>query len=108
MRKVYRTRLKPERRQDYVEAHRKVSSDLMRRYRDAGMTLCAVYRLDDELVLIVDAEDHAKTTAILADDPVDRVWQAYVGPMKEDGDWQEMDELFYADLTKPFEGTDSI
>ena len=95
-RKVYRTRLKPERRQEYIEAHRNVSSDLMRRYREAGMSLCAVYILGDELVLLMDAEDHEKTAAILADDPVDRVWQAFVGPMKADGDWQEMEELFYA------------
>ena len=65
-RKVYRTRLKPERRQEYIDAHRNVSSDLMRRYREAGMSLCAVYILGDELVLLVDAEDHEKTAAILA------------------------------------------
>ena len=97
-RKVYRTRLKPERRQEYIDAHRNVSSDLMRRYREAGMSLCAVYILGDELVLLMDAEDHEKTAAILAADPVDQVWQAFVGPMKVDGDWQQMEELFYADL----------
>ncbi len=46
----------------------------------------------------MDAEDHEKTAAILAADPVDQVWQAFVGPMKVDGDWQQMEELFYADL----------
>ena len=97
-RKVYRTTLKPERRQEYIEAHQNVSTDLMRRYREAGMHLCAVYMLGDELVLMVDAEDIKQTSAILAEDPVDRVWQAFVGPMKVDGDWQEMKELFYADL----------
>ncbi len=98
-RKVYRTRLKPECRQEYIEAHKNVSGDLMRRYREAGMRLCAVYLQGDELVLLVDAEDISKTSAILAGDPVDQVWQSYVGPMKADGDWQEMEELFYADLT---------
>jgi len=97
-RKVYRARLKPERRQEYIYAHRSVSKDLMRRYREAGMASCAVYLLGDELVLLVDAEDHRTTAAILADDPVDQAWQAYVGPMKEDGDWHEMQELFHADL----------
>jgi L-rhamnose mutarotase len=100
-RKVYRTRLKPERRQEYIEAHKNVSSDLMRCYRDAGMRLCAVYLLGDELVLLVDAEDIAKTSAILARDSVDHDWQSYVGPMKADGDWQEMEELFYADFRVP-------
>jgi L-rhamnose mutarotase len=97
-RKVYRTRLKPERRQDYIDAHQAVSSDLMRRYQEAGMRLCAVYMLGDELVLLIDAEDVSKTSAILAKDPVDQIWQEYVGPMKA-GDWQEMEELFYADLS---------
>lgn len=98
-RKVYRTRLKPERRDDYIQAHKNVSSDLMRRYKEAGMTLCAVYILGDDLVLLVDAEDHAKAASILAEDPVDQVWQTYVGTMK-DGDWQEMEELFHADLSR--------
>jgi L-rhamnose mutarotase len=96
---VYRTKLRPERRDEYIQAHRSISSDLMRRYRDAGMTLCAVYLQGDELVLITEAEDHEKTNAILSQDPVDRDWQAYVGPMKADGDWQEMQELFLVDFT---------
>jgi L-rhamnose mutarotase len=93
--------LKPERRQEYIEAHKNVSTDLMRRYRESGMNLCAVYLLRDELVLVVEAEDIAKTSAILAEDSVDQVWQSYVGPMKADGDWQEMEELFCADLSNP-------
>ena len=61
--KVYLTKLKPERRADYIEAHRNISSDLMRRYREAGMRCCAVYLLDDYLVLLTDADDHEKTSA---------------------------------------------
>jgi L-rhamnose mutarotase len=98
-RKVYRTTLKPERRQDYIEAHKHVSSDLMRRYRNAGMDTCAVYLLGDELVMVISAEDIAKTSAILAEDPVDQDWQSYVGPMKADGNWQEMTEMFYTDFS---------
>jgi L-rhamnose mutarotase len=98
--KVYLTKLKPERRADYIEAHRNVSSDLMRRYREAGMRVCAVYLWNDYLVLLTDADDHERTAAILAADPVDREWQGFVGPMKAEGDWQEMEELFFADLSK--------
>ena len=83
-----------------LDAHRTVSADLLRRYREAGMRLCAVYLLNDYLVLLTDAGDHEKTAAILAADPVDREWQSYVGPMKAEGDWQEMQELFFADLTQ--------
>jgi L-rhamnose mutarotase len=98
-RKVYRTKLRPERRDEYLQAHRNVSSDLMRRYRDAGMSVCAVYLLGDDLILLTEAEDHDKTLAVLSQDPVDREWQAYVGPMKAEGDWQEMEPIFLADLT---------
>jgi L-rhamnose mutarotase len=98
-RKVYRTKLRPERRDEYIQAHRTISSDLMRRYREAGMTVCAVYIDGDNLVLITEAEDHDKTNAVLAQDPIDREWQAYVAPMKAEGDWQEMDEIFFVDLT---------
>jgi L-rhamnose mutarotase len=98
--KVYLTKLKPERRADYIEAHHNVSSDLMRRYREAGMRVCAVYLLHDYVVLLADADDHEKTAAILAADPVDREWQSFVGPMKAEGDWQEMQELFFADFNR--------
>lgn len=101
LRKVYRTRLKPDRRDDYIQAHRDFSAELMRRYREAGMIVCAVYILGDDLILITEAEDHEKTAAVLAGDALDREWQAYVGPMKADGDWQEMEELFIANLTHP-------
>ena len=97
--KVYRTRLRPERRDEYIRAHQDVASDLLHRYRDAGMKLCAVYILGDDLVMIIDAEDHERMQKVLAEDPVDQTWQAYVGPMKEEGDWQEMRELFWCDFT---------
>jgi L-rhamnose mutarotase len=100
-RRIYKTKLRPDRRQEYIDAHRNFSSELMRRYRDAGMKLCAVYLLGDELILLTEAEDHEKTLAILKQDPVDREWQAYVGPMKSDGDWQEMEQIFLADYTEP-------
>ncbi|HYP04620.1 MAG TPA: L-rhamnose mutarotase [Bryobacteraceae bacterium] len=99
-RKIYRTRLRPEYREAYIEAHRNISSDLLRRYRDAGVSVCAVYILGDDMILLVEAEDSAKTAAILAEDPVDQQWQSYLRPMKADGDWQEMDELFFVDLLR--------
>jgi L-rhamnose mutarotase len=100
-RRIYKTKLKPDRRQEYIEAHRNFSSELSRRYRDAGMKVCAVYLLGDELILLTEAEDHDKTLAILEQDSVDREWQAYVGPMKGEGDWQEMEQIFLADYTEP-------
>jgi L-rhamnose mutarotase len=99
-RKIYRTKLRPERRAEYLQAHQNFSRDLMRRYRDAGMKTCAVYLVGDDLVLVTEAENPDLTTAILSKDPVDREWQAYVEPMKADGDWEEMTEVFFVDFSK--------
>lgn len=97
-RKVYVTKLRPEFREQYIEAHRHVAGEILHRYREAGMRHCSVYLSGDSLVLIVDANDHAHLASTMADDPVDRAWQDYVRPMKADGDWQEAKELFSADL----------
>lgn len=97
-RKVYLTKLRPEYREEYLQAHRTVSQELLRRYKAAGMRHCAVYLLEDTLVLITESEDHITMTAALAGDPVDVEWQNYVRPMKAEGDWRETVELFRADL----------
>ena len=56
--------------------------------------MCAVYLLHDYVVLFTDADDHEKTGGDSCRGPVDREWQSFVGPMKAEGDWQEMQELF--------------
>ncbi|MGH9631541.1 MAG: L-rhamnose mutarotase [Bryobacteraceae bacterium] len=98
-RKVYLTRLRPEFREEYLHAHRNVPSKLMDRYRDAGMRSCAVYLLEDYLVLVTEADDHSKVKAALENDPVDVEWQELMRPMKEEGDYREMTEVFKADLS---------
>jgi L-rhamnose mutarotase len=97
-RKVYCTRLKPEYREKYLEAHRNVPKAVLARYRELGMTHCAVYLLNDLLVLITEANDHSTLAAGLEHDPVDQAWQEYVRPMKADGDYQEMTPVFVSDL----------
>jgi L-rhamnose mutarotase len=97
-RKVYCTRIKPEYREQYMEAHRNVPKAVLERYRELGMTHCAVYLLDDLLVLITEAKDQAALSAGLESDPVDRTWQEYVRPMKADGDYREMTPVFISDL----------
>jgi L-rhamnose mutarotase len=98
-RKVYRTKLRPERRDEYIEAHRKFSPELLKLYKDAGLTVCAVYLLDDDLVLVTESNNPERVREILSNHPLDKEWQAYVRPMKAEGDWQEMQELFIADLS---------
>lgn len=92
-RKVFVTRVRPERREDYVDAHRKVPEDLLARYGAEGMRSCEVWLRGDDLVMIIDAEDHGRIAAALAGDPVSDRWEAYVGEMKQ-GEWQEMRPVF--------------
>ena len=54
---------------------------------------------NDKKENLIEAEDHEHTSATLAQDAVDQQWQTYLRPMKDDGDWQEMSELFFVDLT---------
>ena len=96
-RKVYLTKLKPEYREQYIEAHRQVAEELLRRYRDSGMTHCSVHLLGDTLAMIVDSVDHAAMKAVLDFDEVDIAWQKHVGPMKSEA-WAEMEPVFYVDL----------
>jgi L-rhamnose mutarotase len=96
-RRVSITRLKPGGREQYLDAHRNVPPKVLERYREVGMHHCAVYVMGDNLVLITEAEDHAALDAILANDPIDREWQAFVAPLKTE-DWQPMIEIFSVDL----------
>jgi len=96
-RKVYCARLKSEYREQYLEAHRNVPRAVLERYRELGMTHCAVYLLGDVLILITEAEDQAALAAGLEHDPVDREWQEYVRPMKAE-DYREMAPVFECDL----------
>jgi L-rhamnose mutarotase len=96
-RRVSLTRLKPEHREKYLEAHRNVPPEVLRRYRDAGMRHCSVHLLGDHLVLITEVDDQAAFDHAMRNDPIDRLWQDRVGPMKDDQDWQPMDCVFTID-----------
>jgi L-rhamnose mutarotase len=95
-RKVYLTKLRPEYRREYIEAHRNVPEEVLRRYGAAGMKNCTVHVFEDHIVLIIEADDHEALAEAMKNDPVDRAWQEQMGPMK-DGEWQEMIEIFRTD-----------
>ena len=92
------TRLRPECREQYLEAHRDVPERVLARYSELGMRNCSVFLLGVDLVLVTEAENHAVLDAALANDPVDREWQDLVRPMKADGDWQHMTQIYHVNL----------
>ena len=97
-RRVSVARLKPECREQYLEAHRNVPERVLARYSELGMRNCSVFLLGVDLVLVTEAEDHVVLDAALANDPVDREWQDFVRPMKADGDWQHMTQIYHVNL----------
>ncbi len=100
-RRVSITRLKPECLAQYLEAHRNVPERVLTRYGELGMRNCAVFLLGVDLVLVTEAENHAVLDAALANDPTDREWQDFVRPMKADGDWQHMTQIYHVNLRAP-------
>ena len=97
-RRVSITRLKPECREAYLEAHRNVPERVLARYSELGMRNCSVFLHGIDLVLVSEAENHAVLDAALANDPIDREWQDFVRPMKADEDWQHMTQIYHVNL----------
>jgi L-rhamnose mutarotase len=93
-RKVFLTRLKPEFREQYIDAHDNFSPELRQRYFEAGVRQISLFLFKDELFMYVEAESFERLGAALADDPLDNAWQQHVGPMK-DSESHEFVEIFH-------------
>jgi L-rhamnose mutarotase len=97
-RRVSITRLKPECREQYLQAHSNMPEKVLARYRELGMRNCSVFLDGIDLVLVTEAENHAALDAALVNDPVDREWQDFVRPMKAEEDWRRMTQIYHVDL----------
>ncbi|HEX2269112.1 MAG TPA: L-rhamnose mutarotase [Pyrinomonadaceae bacterium] len=93
-RKAFRTRLKPEFREQYIDAHRNFSAELHSRYLEAGVRNISIFLFGNELFMYVEAESFEKVQTMLADDALDKAWQQHVGPMKDSGS-TELLEIFH-------------
>jgi L-rhamnose mutarotase len=94
--KAFVAKLRVESKEDYIEAHNSFSSELRARYRDAGIRQIRLFLMDEQLFMYVEADDYEKAHAALAEDPLDRLWQEQVGPMKCP-DFQPLTEIFRLD-----------
>ena len=97
-RRVYHTKLRPEWREQYIQAHQQAPPKVLEVYRQAGMKHCSVFLFGDDLVLLIEAEDADRMFKALENDPDDLAWQNRVRPMKAEGDWQPMQAIFYHDF----------
>ena len=64
--KVFVARLRPELKEDYIEAHNGFSSELRARYRAAGIPQIRLFLLGDQLFMYVEAENYELARATLA------------------------------------------
>jgi L-rhamnose mutarotase len=94
--KVFVARLRADRKEDYIEAHNGFSSELRARYRAAGIHQIRLFLLGEQLFMYVEAENYELARAALSEDPLDRMWQERVGPMKSP-DFQPLVEIFRLD-----------
>jgi L-rhamnose mutarotase len=94
--KFFVARLRPERKEEYIEAHNSFSPELQARYRAAGIHQIRLFLLGEQLFMCVEAENYELARAALDEDPLDQMWQERVGPMKSP-DFQQLAEIFRLD-----------
>ena len=75
MRIALHTRLRPDRIEEYEQAHREVPPELTAAMRAAGVTDWTIWRSGVELFHVIDCDDYAALLAALEPLPVNVAWQ---------------------------------
>lgn len=101
---LYHMRLKPECVEIYREMHDHMWPDLIRLYRDSGITELRSYLLDNELMVILDVETerYDKVREALDNHPLELRWQAAMAELA-DPTWKRRTfrEVFFMDDQTP-------
>lgn len=77
------TRLKAGRELDYERIHARVPDELDERLRAAGVHGWSIWRSGRDLFHLVEVDDYAAMRRMLADDPVNLVWQGRMAELLE-------------------------
>ena len=77
-------RVKPDRIDDYVEAHRTVWPDMLRALRDAGIRNYSIFRDGTQVFGYFEADDLERTAAYLARQEVCACWQDAMAELLEE------------------------
>ena len=97
-------RVKPERFEEYRQAHAAVWPEILDMIRQCNIRNYSIYYKDGWLFSYFEytGQDYAADMAKMAGDPKTQQWWAYVGPMQEplptrkQGEWwAEMEEVFH-------------
>jgi L-rhamnose mutarotase len=79
------TRVKPDRIEEYEQAHLAVPSELTRAIRAAGVSAWTIWRSGTDLFHLIDCDDYPAMLAQLAALPVNIAWQARMAELLETG-----------------------
>jgi L-rhamnose mutarotase len=77
-------RVKPERIDDYVAAHREVWPEMLDALRGAGIRSYSIFRAGDQVFGCFEADDLARAESYLAAQPVSARWQASMAELLEE------------------------
>ena len=77
-------RVKPDRIDDYVEAHRAVWPDMLQALRDAGIRNYSIFRDGTRVFGYFESEDLDAAAAYLAEQQVNTRWQDTMAELLED------------------------
>jgi L-rhamnose mutarotase len=91
-------RVKPERIDEYVEAHRHVWPEMLQALRDAGIRNYTIFRAGNEMFGYFEADHLRHTAELLAAQEVSTRWQDAMAELLDervpDGGPQPLEEVF--------------
>ncbi len=94
-------RVKPDRVEEYVRAHREVWPELLEALRTAGIRNYTIFRADSQVFGYFETDDVAATEAYLATQEVSARWQDAMAELLEervaDGGPAPLEEVFRLD-----------
>jgi L-rhamnose mutarotase len=87
-------RLNPQHREQYIEAHRNVPTELLARYHQAGIRNLSIFLREDILFLYLECDNYEAALASLENDPIEREWGELMSPMLVGNGYQQCSLLF--------------
>ena len=98
-RRVLFAQLKPECRQEYIEAHKNVWPELLERYKEIGYHKITCHLFGTTLAVVVEAEHVDVVMDAAKSDAIDKRWQDWMATLRPAGDqFQPAENVFEVNL----------
>ena len=78
---AFKMKIKPEKVEEYIEAHRHVPTNLIELYRSAGIRNLTVFLRGAELFLCLECDDFQAAQNRLENHPAEKRWQAQMAEL---------------------------